>query len=193
MMRRNLSQKPDIAFSPFRHLPVLAGAAGILTSAFCAGTLLNHPLGMALNLLSHQSGDKAAFTRPFGLAAGLNGNSQKVKVLAGISGITAAPGAEAPAVAAAEIVSTGPKLDVAPAAWDRLSGGSCMTVTTKSGETLSFRILGVRAGGAAKTAHEAPKLDLAITPCPAAADSVVKAVIEPYAAPAKTDVPARNL
>jgi hypothetical protein len=113
-----------------------------------------------------------------------------VKVLDGINGVTAAPGAGQ--ALAAEIVAD-PTPNIAPAAWDSLSNGGCMTVTTKSGASFSFRILGVHPATSSKTGQEPPKVDLAITACPEAGESIVKAVIEPYGAPSKAVVPERSL
>jgi hypothetical protein len=183
-------QTPDTARKPFNHLPIFAAGLGLFAGVFCTVAVLSQPLGMALDRLSRSAEKDAGVAQAFGMKPPANAGTQAVKVLAGINGVTASQSAGLPL--AAEIVAD-PSPNIAPAAWDRLSNGGCMTVTTKSGASFSFRILGVRPGTPAKTDHETPKVDLAITACPEAGESIVKAVIEPYGAPVKAVRPERSL
>lgn len=75
-----------------------------------------------------------------------------------------------------------PLPNVSPAALDRLSAGDCITVTTKAGQSLSFRITGARPAAGAK-AGALPNIDLAVTACTDAGEPVAKAVIEPQRKP----------
>jgi hypothetical protein len=184
------SDMPDQTAKPLRALPILAAGLGLFAGLFCTAAVLSQPLGIALNRLSHSAGDNGGLAQAFGIAPASAADKRPVKVLAGINGVTATQGA---GVSLAADIVADPKPNIAPAAWDRLSSGGCMTVTTKTGASFSFRILGVRPATAAKSDHDAPKVDLAITACPEAGESIVKAVIEPYAAPAKAVVPERSL
>lgn len=185
------SQTPDRTGKPLGHLPVFAAGLGLFAGLFCTAAVLGQPLGIALHRLSLNTGYDAGLVQAFGMkVASGDARARPVKVLDGISGVAASPGAGL--ALAAEIIAD-PTPNIAPAAWDRLSNGGCMTVTTKSGASFSFRILGVRPGTTPKTDHDVPKLDLAISACPEAGESIVKAVIEPYGAPAKAVVPERSL
>lgn len=90
--------------------------------------------------------------------------------------------------ASAQVEAGGPLPNVAPAAWDRLSAGGCMTLTTKAGQTFSFRIMGARPAVTGKPAEDMPTIDLAITACPTTGEPIAKAVIEPTKVPAGTAV-----
>jgi hypothetical protein len=184
------SQTPDHTAGPLRHLPIFAAGLGLFAGVFCTAAVLSQPLGMALDRLSLSAGNDDALAQAFGIKTALGAGAAAVKVLDGINGVAAAPGAGQ--TLAPEVVAD-PTPNIAPAAWDSLSNGGCMTVTTKSGASFSFRILGVHPSTSPKTGHEPPKVDLAITTCPEAGESIVKAVIEPYGGPSKAVVPERSL
>jgi hypothetical protein len=99
------------------------------------------------------------------------------KWLSGIGAQTFSPGARQNTLAEAELPQIGP--NISPVAWDRLSAGDCITVTAKSGQTFSFRILGARPTGAPEQPDNLPKIELAVSGCADMSESVVKAVIQP--------------
>lgn len=170
---------PDAAPSHKRRLPWLTLGVGLFAGCLGAGVIAASPdsvlLGFGLD--ADESG-----TTLFGAAPQDDSRTQPLKILAGVSGETFALGA--PKAVPADAAETGtPAPNVAPVAWDRLHAGGCMTVTTNTGQTFSFRILGARPGAAAKPAEDLPKIDLAITACSATGEPVAKAVIEPTQAP----------
>jgi hypothetical protein len=129
------------------------------------------PLGLAA------SGSRdIPFAQLFGANAGAAAR-QGTKVLAGVGGETFAPGANR--VAMDEIVPDSAAANVKPVAWERLSGGGCMTVTTKSGQSYSFRVQGARPAAAKDANIGRTAVELAIAPCAENAETVVKAVIVP--------------
>jgi hypothetical protein len=67
---------------------------------------------------------------------------------------------------------------LSPTAWDRLSAGDCIALTTASGKKLSFRIIGAR-NTEGRDADSSQNIDLAVSACAPGGDSVLKAVIEP--------------
>ena len=99
------------------------------------------------------------------------------KLLSGIGGQTFTPGARQTALAEAELQQTVP--NIAPVAWDRLPAGDCITVTVKSGQTFSFRILGARPVGKPEQVDDLPKIELAVSGCADMGEPVAKAVIQP--------------
>jgi hypothetical protein len=110
-------------------------------------------------------------------AFGLQAGSTRTRMLRGINGETLG---EAGLRANADITQGGlPDTEVlSPAAWDRLSAGNCISLTTASGQKLSFRIMGAR--NVEAHAQAAPgNIDLAVTACAPGGDAVLKAIIEP--------------
>lgn len=67
--------------------------------------------------------------------------------------------------------------DVTPAALDRLSAGDCVSLTTASGQKLSFRILGTH-GAAQHNRPATATIDLDVTACAPGSEVILKAVIE---------------
>lgn len=121
--------------------------------------------------------------------------AQLTKVLSGISGEVFAPAtsrAGLDQIASARADAGLP--NISPAAWDRLSAGGCITLTTKSGQMLSFRIVGSHLAGEPQHADALPKIDLAVTACTGTGEPIAKAVIEPERQqPGKTAVGQRAL
>jgi hypothetical protein len=168
-------QTLDAATSPKRRLPWLTLGIGMAAGCLSAGVIAASPHAVLLGF--GPEADETGATL-FGAAPQDDGLSQPLKILTGVSGETFALGAPKAVTAEADTAAPGP--NVAPVAWDRLSAGGCMTVTTKEGQTFSFRILGARPGAmAAKPAEALPKIDLAITACSATGAPIAKAVIEP--------------
>ncbi len=110
---------------------------------------------------------------------------RSMTVLRGVNGeVFTSPGIQAAADrAASEAAGTGALANVSPAAWNRLSAGDCITVTTKGGQTLSFSIIGAHPASGPK-AETLPKIDLAVTACSGTGEPIAKAVIEPARVPA---------
>ena len=71
-------------------------------------------------------------------------------------------------------------------AWDRLSAGDCITVTAKSGQIFSFRILGAQPAGKPAQPGDLAKIELAVGACADKGESVARAVIQPTAPKGKT-------
>lgn len=114
------------------------------------------------------------------------------KLLSGIGGQTFTPGARQTALAEAELQQT--VANIAPVAWDRLPAGDCITVTVKSGQTFSFRILGARPVGKPEQVEDLPKIELAVSGCADLGEPVAKAVIQPTNPPTpKAENAARSL
>jgi hypothetical protein len=68
--------------------------------------------------------------------------------------------------------------DVTPAALDRLSAGDCVSLTTVSGQKLSFRILGTHGAVAQRNRPATATIDLDVTACAPGSEVILKAVIE---------------
>jgi len=117
------------------------------------------------------------------MASVLQTSSQDMQILSGVSGEAIA----AKASRLASITDAAEKLQVSSVAWDRLSAGDCIALTTTSGQNLSFRILGTRPGPAAAALNGSPSIDLAITPCSQSGEAVAKAVIE-----SKSEIPGKE-
>src|SRR5262245_43937483 len=121
------STTPDHARSPVSYFPLFAAGLGLVAGVFCTAAIFSQPLGIALDRLSRSAEKDAGLAVAFGMKPGAHTRAQAVKVLAGINGVTASQGAGLEL--ATEIIAD-PSPNVAPAAWDRLSNGGCMTVTT---------------------------------------------------------------
>lgn len=68
--------------------------------------------------------------------------------------------------------------EISPLAFDRISAGDCITVTTASGQKLSFQIVGARQRDDQIALDPAPKIDLSVTACAHNSEAIAKAVIE---------------
>lgn len=160
---------------------------GALGGALCSAALFAGAGQIQLVLLDH-AWQTAAAAAPSQRAFGLLPDSKfvRARVLGGVSGEIFAPGAEGRGAA----VSGN---NISPVAWDRLSAGNCITLTTQSGQMLSFRIVGTRAAGDQKDMNTLPEIDLAVTACSGAGEPVAKAVIEPAKPPVEDAVAQRTL
>jgi len=108
------------------------------------------------------------------------GQMRLTKVLSGVSGEVVSPAALRMEIASNGDARASTALsNVSPAAWDRLSAGGCITLTTKSGQTLSFRITGGQPAGEQQLSDTLPRIDLAVTTCTGTAEPIAKAIIEP--------------
>ena len=100
----------------------------------------------------------------------------RMQVLRGVNGETLTldkpAGADLPASAALAAK------DVTPAALDRLSAGDCVSLTTVSGQKLSFRILDTHGAVAQRNRPATATIDLDVTACAPGSEVILKAVIE---------------
>jgi hypothetical protein len=114
--------------------------------------------------------------QPATLAFGLETHSPRARMLSGIGGETLAVGS---AAMASQTPEARPDTEIlSPTAWDRLSAGDCISLTTASGKKLSFRIVGARNAEDA-AASTSQNIDLAVSACAPGSDAVLKAIIEP--------------
>ena len=81
--------------------------------------------------------------------------------------------------------------ELTPVALDRLSSGDCISLTTASGQKLSFRIVGAQKSEPQRNRAGSSNIDLAVTPCSPTSEIILKAVIEK--AQAKESAVQRNL
>jgi len=161
-------------------------AIGAVACGVCGLVVFGQPTGSPPILSLHNDpqlfgGSRGADTRSF----------QEIRQISGIGGETFRPGETVAEVES--MLNDGSGIDAAPASWGDLSQSHCLTVTTESGETFSFRILGVSPDTAEHDAA-AGGLKLAIEGCADQSGSVVKAIIEPEtrSGPEKA-VPERSL
>lgn len=127
------------------------------------------------------------------MALGAKPSSGPARVLTGVNGEAFAQ-ATADAGGEDQILPASRHGMITPAALDRLSAGDCMTLTTTSGQKLSFRIVGARQGDAASKRAEGASLELAVTACAPGGEDIAKAVIESQTdAPGKQPAVQRNL
>lgn len=159
---------------------LLAGLAGGAALHAGAGHLQGFVFDHAWRAAAAQSNTALAF----GGAQMPGAILSPTAVLHGINGeVFASTGTQAAAKHTAPgTAEAGPLANVSPAAWNRLSAGDCITVTTKGGQTLSFRIVGARPASEPK-AETLPKIDLAVTACSGTGEPIAKAVIEPARQP----------
>jgi len=172
-----------------RRLHWLAAGIGLLASAACAAVLFSQPFGTRLQVAMEGAGGGASFGKASG---GLEASGPgAIQMLAGISGETFASGVSYAGLPETHSDRRAP--NVAPVLLEELSEASCLTVTAKTGQTFSFRILGVDPDAPPYEAH-APKIELAIAGCANNGEPVVKAVIEHDAPPVAKDLaPERSL
>lgn len=177
-----------------RQLSWLTCAAAAMTlSAFAV--IIYGSSGAAQNMLLNQALTAAAKDREAGQSFAMTASSS-AKILAGISGeaLPSNPALGAP-VADTELVGTMGIFHehVAPAGLGHVTANDCITLTTQTGQTISFRIVGAHAGKA-KGQGALPQLDLEVTACSDADHPISKAHVEPVSAPVeKTIKPQQNL
>lgn len=171
MARSRSSRLASAAQTASRHLHWFVLGGGLSVTALCTAILLDAPVGPALDMA--QKAGKGDFAS--GLLALQDGRRQS---LVGIGGETFAPGATA--TASEDIVIPADNRELAKVVLEDGADRRCLTVTGANGQTLSFRILGVRpVKGGQKTDEE--KVELAVAACARNGQSVVKAVMEPEA------------
>ena len=172
--------------SAFRHLHWVVLAGGFTVTVLCGSLLLNVPFGTSLSL--SPSAGKTNF------AADLLAKAKEQAVaLPGIGGETFAPGAIS--MASEDIVIPNEEHDLARVVLEDGSDRRCLTVTAANGQTLSFRILGVRPLKGGQKA-DADKVELSVATCGQNGQSVVKVVMEAEKAQqqsSQTAAPARSL
>ncbi len=162
-----------------RHLAWTSIGLSVVATTLCGAFLFAGPFSASYDLSSIPPGQDAQTAQLFGVDIGPAGQ-RKTKVLAGLGGEAFTPPSGSARAATAEAAPENIMANIKPAAWDRLSGGACMAVTTKSGQTFTFRVLGTRPAPAAKDGNAAhASVELAIAPCPDRGESIVKAVIMP--------------
>jgi hypothetical protein len=113
-----------------------------------------------------------------------------VQILGGVSGEALA--AAQPSLAQASAPGTILKSELSPVAWDRLSAGDCISLTTASGQKLSFRIIGAHGGEPSRAGSAPASMELAVTACSPGSEAILKAVIETKTEP-KPSAVQRNL
>lgn len=158
----------------------LAGLTGGAALHAAAGQLQ----GLVVDYAWRTAAAQTAVGPAFGGGVISGPDLRSMTVLRGVSGeVFTSPGLRAEAGRAASEAANGALANVSPAAWNRLSAGDCITVTTKGGQTLSFRIIGAHPASGPK-AETLPKIDLAVTACSGTSEPIAKAVIEPARVPA---------
>jgi hypothetical protein len=151
--------------------------SGILASG-CAVLGVYVGTGPASGVLMGLAWDRAANgTAP--LAFQMQTGMSDIQILGGVNGEAFDPRVAALSLADLTRAAMKDSNDLSPLAWDRLSAGDCISLTTASGQKLSFRIVGTRTAEASRNASGAtPNIDLAITACAPSSDAILKAVIE---------------
>jgi hypothetical protein len=161
-----------------------AGFAGLAVYAIAAA-----PVGLLIGLAGHQT---ASARQPL-LAFDSRTPLASAKILRGVSG-EAIPArvtgqADGAMLTPASALATG---ELALVALDRLSADDCISLTTASGQTLSFRILGAHPSEGPRQTAASSRIDLAVNACSANSEPIRKAVIESKAG-AKESAVQRNL
>lgn len=151
MTRAGLSTRSGLG-NPARHLHWFAAAFGVTASAACASFLILNPIGTPRET-SWGTLDRIS---------GVGGTTFRVT---------------AKDVQPDQIIDPAAK-PAQPVTWNQVETPGCLTVTTETGQTLSFRISGYRAPEDAAS----DKVDLAVKACTQSSNRVVKAVYEPDAA-----------
>jgi hypothetical protein len=174
--RRNPSLHwPDSDIPSPRSLPWLSLGAAVSAVSLCGVVFASASMQPGAGW--PQSGGGAPLAQAFGVDPASAGMMQPAKMLSGIGAQTFAHGARPVALAKPEMRDMAP--NIAPVAWDRLSAGDCMTVTVKSGQAFSFRILGARPADKPAQPDNLPKIELAVSACADMGEAVAKAVIQP--------------
>lgn len=168
---------------------ILTGCAACVSGLFLFGQPAGSGLMKTLNGSEAESLN-ALFTG--GSLVADDAASSRTQRLAGV-GAEASP-SKIVSAAPDEIVGQNDKLAVELAAWEKLPAGACVTVVSKSGHHLSFRILGARPVPTEGLNGAGEKIELAVTPCAKEGEPIVKAIIEPDAKSArKQAAPERSL
>lgn len=163
------------AFFP-RHMSSFGIALSLFAVCLAGLFLFAQPQGLVFGAASDRGDDAEAFAPLFGLPAVPNaGPTSSMKILAGINGETAQRGS--PSAGPDEIVSAAAFPHIEPAALG-LSGGRCLTLTSKTGQTFAFRIVGAQPASR-KTAAGDGAMELIVASCDKQAEPIVKVVIEP--------------
>ena len=156
----------------------LVMGAGVAASAACSLAIIARSPDIEIHFALN-AGEKgrsiAALATPQDRASG------PAQTLAGINGETFGsnePGDIAESMLAEDKADT----HIAPAAWDDLSDARCLTVTTREGQTFSFRVKGVHPKSVSKKPDNGSKVELDIAACAENGEPVAKALIEPDAA-----------
>jgi hypothetical protein len=179
------SQSPDSDIFSSRSVPWLSIGFALSAVSMCGAVFafVSARPGEALSAAGWFASPKgASLSEAFGAAPSSAATSRPAKLLSGIGAQTFSPGARQNASAETELQQIVP--NIAPVAWDRLSAGDCITVTAKSGQTFSFRILGARVMGKPEQADNLPRIELAVSGCADMGEPVAKAVIQPTNPPA---------
>lgn len=180
------SQSPDSDIFSARSVPWLSIGIALSAITMCGAVFafVSAQPGQGLSGAGWLASAKgASLSEAFGAAPPSAGTMRRpAKLLSGIGGQTFSHGARQNALAEAELPQFVP--NIAPVAWDRLSAGDCITVTAKSGQTFSFRILGARPAGKPEQADNLAKIELAVSGCADMGEPVAKAVIQPANPPA---------
>lgn len=176
-----LPQSPRSQAVTARPLPWLSFGAAVSAVTLCAAlvAVVSAQTGPGLlggGWLGTSKG--TSLSDAFGAAPpSTSDRARPAKVLSGVGAQTFSSAMRQSALADTEIPQILP--NIAPVAWDRLSAGDCITVTAKSGQTFSFRILGARPTGKPEQAGDPAKIELAVSACADMGEPVVKAVIQP--------------
>jgi len=174
-----MTQPSDQSLHSFRWFPILRSrlTLGLGIVAGVLGCLSIQALANRIEGILFDSALHNAVARPNPPAFG-QGPFQITKILSGVNGQTFSPAAMHVLEQASMIREDNPLSPISPVALGRLSAGGCITLTTKSGQTVSFRITGSHPMGEPQ-GNTQPKIDLMVTTCPATGEPVTKAVIEP--------------
>ena len=185
------AQAPDSETHHGRALPWLSIGFALSAMCTCGAVCAVVSAKPGASWLANAKAGSAS--QAFGAgAASADQLDRPAKFLAGIGGQTFTSGARQDAAAEAELLKIGP--NIAPVAWDRLPAGDCITVTTKTGQSFSFQILGARPAGKPEQADGAAKIELAVSGCADKGEPIAKAVIQPTNPPApKAENAARTL
>jgi hypothetical protein len=134
------------------------------------------PAGLVMGMAWQQAAPSSSAILAFDSSAPL----ARAQILRGVNGETVSANgsteAELAALSPAAVLAR--NYEIAPAAWDRLSAGDCISLTTASGQKLSFRILGAQKGEPARNRPGSSNIDLSVTACAPGSEVILKAVIE---------------
>jgi hypothetical protein len=131
------------------------------------------PAGLVMGMAWQQAAPSSSAILAFDSSAPL----ARTQILRGVNGETVSANASTEAeLSPAAVLAR--NYEIAPAAWDRLSAGDCISLTTASGQKLSFRILGAQKGEAARNRPGSSNIDLSVTACAPGSEVILKAVIE---------------
>jgi len=149
---------------------IIAGGCAVLGIYAGAGTASSILMGMAF--------DRAA-SGNVSLAFHMQTGLSDTQILGGVSGEAFDSGASGLKLADLTRAAMADRNELSPLAWNRLSAGDCISLTTTSGQKLSFRIVGTQTAEPSRNAFgAASNIDLAVTACAPSSDAILKAVIE---------------